>query len=78
MKEGTGFERLLGDKINDLAENIAEDFAMSKCEAMGIIGTIMLDANIQMLLKSTPAEKETIENFTLAACLGSNEYIFRK
>ncbi len=70
--------RMLGDKINSLAEEIAEDSKMSKCAAVGVVATVLLDENMVKLIDFTPEEKKTVENFVLAACLNNNDYLFRK
>lgn len=70
--------RIFGDHINEIADNISSSFHLSKCEAMGIVGQVMLNKFGEDRIKLSPEEVKVVENFVLASCLNDNEYIFRQ
>ena len=69
--------RMLGDKINMVAESIADNFKLSKCEAMSITAQILLDEGLVDKIKLTVDEQKIIKGFVLASCLNDNDYIFK-
>ena len=69
--------RVFGDKINQIAENISSQFTISRCEAIGIVGQVMLDKFGEDRIKLSSEEVKVVENFVLASCLNDNDYIFR-
>ena len=70
--------RVFGGKINMIAEDIASQFNVSRCEAIGIVGQVMLEKFDDDRIKLTPEEKSVVEDFVLAACLNDNDYLFRE
>ena len=69
--------RIFGDKIEQIAEGLHQHHHISKCEAMGIVGVVMMDKWGMDRIKLTPAEVRVVEGFILGSCLDDTEYIFR-
>jgi hypothetical protein len=76
--EAPNSPRILGDKINDLAEELSESFKLSKCEAMSMVAQVLLDETIKKKLDLSREEVEVVESFVMASCLNDNEYLFQR
>jgi len=69
--------RIFGDQLNATADILADNFNLSKCEAVSIVGQILLDDNIISRVQLTGEERKIVEDFVLASCLDNNDYLFR-
>jgi len=63
------------DKLEGAINSLSQEFNLSRCSAAGVLGMVMLDANIAQ--EPAPETVRLIENHVLAKCLGDNEYLFR-
>jgi hypothetical protein len=67
-------ERIFGDKIRMLIDEVSSEFRISPCAAAGIVARVLTEPDVSKM----PAEfTKTLENSILAVCTGSNEYMFR-
>lgn len=68
---------LIGDAINMVADELAEEKGISKCQAVSIIGAFLTNETVKAQLGIDKNIEDAIERHTLASCLMDNKYLFR-
>jgi len=72
-------KEILGDTIQMLADEISDEFKISRCQAVSIIGRLLLHDNISPQLRIVKSDVEdVIKRFVLSNCLADTKYIFER
>lgn len=70
--------RIIGDMVNNIANDLSQDHNISRCEAVAIVAELLLSDELPRgVVNLSEEDKKTLENTVLASCLGNNDYMFR-